>query len=156
MNKTYLVCFKEVNNKMYPYDRLTHILHPEEYSHVGLSFTGLVEDSSIIYYASRIEEGVSIYTEPAEYLDLYEITLRPDFQDIIREYYEKYKGFECSFLKNIGYGFLEKAIPLTPREHDWFYKFGSAEWVARVLNLGFAEQYTIPKLIQFANEEDDV
>ena len=123
MNKTYLVCFKEVNNKMYPYDRLTHILHPEEYSHVGLSFTGLVEDSSIVYYASRIEEGVSIYTEPAEYLDLYEITLRPNYQDIIREYYEKYKGFECSFLKNIGYGFLEKAIPLTPREHDWFYEY---------------------------------
>lgn len=160
-NKVYLVCFSKPT-KEHIYDELINIFVKNDirniyedkvYTHVGLTYEP--NEEQIMYYACRYDFGVGVYVEDRADVDIFEIPLRYGYEPYIDEYFDLTEDMPGSFLKDINQGWLENNnLPLTPRPHDNTYSHGSVEWVARALDLGFPERYTIKDLIRFAKEEN--
>ena len=110
------------------------------YTHVGLYIptTDTTDPEIVQYWACREEAGVFQYEEPADKFDFFEIHLKKP-----RDMNQEMMNLKCdgSMIADMGYKHLSR-----------FGCMGSAEWVARALNLGFPDKYTITKLIEFAQE----
>lgn len=110
------------------------------YTHVGLYLPSenITDPEIVQYWACREEAGVFLYEEPADKFDFYEIHLKKP-----KDMNHKAFDLKCdgSMITDMGYRHLKNDFTM-----------GSAEWVARALNLGFPSKYTITKLIEFAQE----
>lgn len=95
-------------------------------------------DNVLVSFSGGKDSGVFLYEEPSSKFDFYEIHLKKP-----RDMNQEMMNLKCdgSMIADMGYKHLSR-----------FGCMGSAEWVARALNLGFPDKYTITKLIEFAQE----